>query len=250
MKTTRTKPIPNIPDRELYRPRFNPWCEVEGGFGGLMNRVQPYTLVSPESCFALHSLARQAAHLEGEFWECGVYQGGSAMLLAEVLGQHLEQHGLEQHGLEQHGNAKPTDLRLFDTFTGMPPIDPERDLPYPQRDQRTPEVLARAALGSVRKRLEGYSAVSFHPGLIPQTFNGHEAAAIALAHIDVDLYRSVRDCCEFIYPRLVPGGMMIFDDYGYPSCPGARRAVDDFFSTKPEVPLVSPTAQALVFKLP
>jgi len=42
---------------------------------------------------------------------------------------------------------------------------------------------------------------------------------------------------------------MIFDDYGFPTCPGAQQAVDEFFEDKPEVPLVLTTGQALVFKL-
>ena len=229
--------IPDIPDRELYRPRFSPWRGTEGEFGELMQRIRPFTLVSEESCFALFSLARQAAQLPGEFWECGVHQGGSAVLLAEVLRRHRP-------------DGQPPCLRLFDTFTGMPPIDPDHDLYYPKRDERAAEELD--SLVAVRERLAPYSdvGIEFHPGLLPETFAGQESARIALAHIDMDLYRSIQGACEFLYPRLVPGGVLVFDDYGYPSCPGARRAVDEFFADKPEVPLISPTAQALVFKLP
>ena len=43
------------------------------------------------------------------------------------------------------------------------------------------------------------------------------------AHIDVDIYQSVRDCISFIYPRLSPGGFMIFDDYGFPKLPGCTK---------------------------
>jgi O-methyltransferase len=60
----------------------------------------------------------------------------------------------------------------------------------------------------------------------------------------------VLDCCHFIYPRLLAGGFMVFDDYGFPSCFGARQAVDEFFAGRPEVPLVLPTGQAVVFKAP
>ena len=71
---------------------------------------------------------------------------------------------------------------------------------------------------------------------------------ISFAHIDVDIYRSTLDCCTFIYPRLSPGGFIICDDYGFPSCPGARTAIDEFFANKPEVPLVLPTGQAVIFR--
>jgi O-methyltransferase len=74
---------------------------------------------------------------------------------------------------------------------------------------------------------------------------------LAWAHIDVDIYTAVRDCLEFIYPRLVPGGTVVIDDYGFPSCVGARRAVDEHFADGlPEAPLCLPTGQCLIVKVP
>jgi O-methyltransferase len=66
--------------------------------------------------------------------------------------------------------------------------------------------------------------------------------------VDVDILDSVKACCEFLYPRLQAGGFLVFDDYGFPSCPGARQAVDRYFRDKREVPLVLPTGQAVVFR--
>jgi O-methyltransferase len=43
---------------------------------------------------------------------------------------------------------------------------------------------------------------------------------------------------------------MVFDDYGEPTCPGARKAVDEFFADKPETPIYIPTGQCLVHRLP
>jgi len=45
-----------------------------------------------------------------------------------------------------------------------------------------------------------------------------------------------------------PGGVLLFDDYGYASCPGARAAVDEFFADKPEVPVAIATGQCSVQK--
>lgn len=87
-------------------------------------------------------------------------------------------------------------------------------------------------------------------GFIPETFNGLEQQRIAFTHVNVDIYRSVVDCCGFIYLRLVAGSFMVFDDYGFNSYPGARAAVDGFFADKSECPLVLPTGQAVVIKLP
>jgi O-methyltransferase len=44
------------------------------------------------------------------------------------------------------------------------------------------------------------------------------------------------------------GAYMMFDDYGFLSCPGVKIAVDDFFKNKPETPLYVATGQCLVIK--
>jgi O-methyltransferase len=92
--------------------------------------------------------------------------------------------------------------------------------------------------------------VAFHVGFIPDTFAGLELARLAFAHVDVDLYQSALDCIEFVYPRLVPGGILVFDDYGFPSCTRAREATDQAFAARREKPIYLPTGQALVIKLP
>jgi O-methyltransferase len=64
----------------------------------------------------------------------------------------------------------------------------------------------------------------------------------------LDIYKSIVDSLNFIWPRLSSGGIIVFDDYGFPTCPGAREAVDDFFSGKSAIPLRLHTGQAIVFK--
>ncbi|MFN2445712.1 MAG: TylF/MycF/NovP-related O-methyltransferase, partial [Vicinamibacterales bacterium] len=194
--------------------------------GSLYEQVRTHAWAGAESCYVLYTLASQALHLNGELWECGVYRGGTALLLNKVI--------------ESRDNVdRAIKLRLFDTFEGMPEVDPHRDL------VRAGD-FAGTSVEEVRDRVTG-PHVSIHKGLIPETFEGLEQANIAFAHIDVDIYKSVWDCCSFIYERLVPGGFMIFDDYGFAECPGARQAVDEFFRGKPERPLVLPTSQAVVF---
>ncbi len=211
-------------DRELYAPLYSPWLG-SGPFEKLFDRVKPHTLVSVDRCYVLYTLARQAVSLEGDFWECGVYQGGTAVLLAEVV-----------------ATTQParTRLHLFDTFQGMPGTDPKKDL-HKRGD------FADTSLRAVRERVGREDVVSFHEGLVPDSFAGFEESHIAFAHIDVDIWQSVTDCCEFIVPRLVHGGFMVFDDYGFPTCPGAREAVDGFFRERLEKPLALPTGQAIVF---
>jgi O-methyltransferase len=225
--------VPDIPDGHLYRPLFSPW--FGGGdraFREMYEPIRPYSLVSSDRCWVLWSLARQAALLGGEWWECGVYKGGTAMLLA----------GLIERLRQELNQAQHLTLRLFDTYQGMPPTDAQRDV------HRAGD-FADTDAASVRARVP-QPFVHLHAGFIPHTFEGLHDAQIALAHIDVDIYSSILDCCRFIYPRMLAGGFIVFDDYGFPTCPGARQAVDEFFADKPEVSLVLPTGQALVFIAP
>uniref|UniRef100_UPI003D815E33 TylF/MycF/NovP-related O-methyltransferase n=1 Tax=Trichloromonas sp. TaxID=3069249 RepID=UPI003D815E33 len=134
-------------------------------------------------------------------------------------------------------------LRLFDTFSGMPETDTVKDF-HNKGD------FSNTNLTAVKKVVGERSFVKYEPGFIPDTFASHESAQICFAHIDVDIYQSVMDCCDFIFPRLVEGGFMVFDDYGFPTCPGARQAVDEYFSSQGAVPICLPTGQAIVFKPP
>ncbi len=132
---------------------------------------------------------------------------------------------------------------VFDSFEGMKTVDPKMD-----RHRRGD--FADTSLEAVRRVIGEDPWIQYRKGWIPETFRGLEDQRFAFAHIDVDLYMSVRDCCDFIYPRLNPGGAMVFDDYGFASCPGARRAVDEFFRERPEQVIVLATGQAIVWKRP
>ena len=226
--------LPGIPDRDLYRPfvnnwsTFSPWVQdpvIEGIIEQLLAN-QRITLVSRDRCWILMNLARQALNHEGEFWEAGVYQGGTALLLNKVI---------------KEGNSERK-LRLFDTFEGMPQPDA-------RIDKHRAGDFADTHIESVKDIVGRDSYIDFRKGFLPDTFKGLEDAVIAMVHVDLDIYPSIIDACEFIYGRMVTGGVMVFDDYGFHSCPGARKAVDEFFADKPEVPLSLPTSQCLVFKL-
>lgn len=206
--------------KSALRPLYSPWRSP--AFVAQYKKISPYTLVSEDRCYVLTSLVTQALRLDGEVWECGVYKGGTAMLLAECL------------------SAAPKALRLFDTFLGMPKTDSARDL-HEAGD------FSDTSFDAVRSRVGG-DFVHFHKGLIPATFSGLESARIAFAHVDVDIHSAVLACCDFIFPRLCVGGFMVFDDYGFPSCPGARSAVDEFFRNRTAFPLVLRTGQAVIFK--
>lgn len=161
------------------------------------------SLISPD---ILNELAHEARYVPaGDFVEVGVYQGGSALVLYGIAMQQGRQ------------------LWLFDTFTGIPYADPELGDRHKVGDFKDTNLDAlRAAM----------PAAQFMVGLFPETLKP-EPRAIALAHVDCDQYRSVRACIEELGPRMVPGGVIVFDDYN--ALPGAKRAVEEFYSGRVEL---------------
>jgi len=123
----------------------------------------------------------------------------------------------------------------------MPPTNKKNDL-HREKD------FIDTSLEQISAFVAHDERIHYIQGLIPDSFkNLPSDAQFAFAHIDLDIYESILNACEFLYPKMNRGGFMVFDDYGAPSCPGARLAVDQFFSDKPEVPLVLPTGQAVVY---
>ena len=217
-----------VPDDELYRPLFSPW-EGEPSFNRFYQPVKAHTACSRDRCYFLWTTLRQALVLGGDVVECGVYRGGTALLEAMTM--------------REASQSATRKLHLFDSFEGMPQTAEGIDRFRPGDFSTTSEA-------RVQSLLSDFPFVAIHAGFIPATFEGLEIEKICWAHIDVDLYQSVQDSINFIYPRLCVGGMMVFDDYGFPSCPGARKAVDEAFASRPEVPICLPTGQCLIIKSP
>lgn len=210
-----------MPNYECYEgDKFSPWLMDD--FKQIMTEVHDLSNMSPARCWTLHRLSKQQANCfpNAEFWECGVYRGGTAHLISKNLADQK--------------------FRLFDTFEGIP--NAREDI-----DGLNNGDFKDTNLNEVKRNLS-YGNLEFNKGLIPDTFEGKEDSKIAFAHVDVDTYESTLECCKFLYPRLLVGGVIVIDDYGFITCYGARKAVDEYFEDKLMVPLYIPTSQALIFK--
>jgi O-methyltransferase len=190
-------------------------------FADLLQDLRGLTLLSDDRLAILFQLANMARHIPGAIAEVGVYRGGTALLMARALA----------------GAGKP--LHLFDTFSGIPETDTDLD-------HHCPGDFNDTSLEKVRRLLDPFPGTHIHPGRFPETVpDTLRDQCFALVHVDVDVYGSALDCCAFFASRLSPGGMLLLDDYGFESCPGIRRAVDEFFTGKEQRPLYLPTGQAL-----
>ena len=222
-----------LADGEYYQrlstvePVFSPWQGCPE-FEAIFADVEPHTIVSRDRCYVLAGLAGYASQLDGDAAEAGVYNGGTALLLCRVLA------------------GSGSRLFLFDSFEGLPEGEPGKDGPFLPAGR-----FAAGAVESVERLLADFDDVSeIRKGWIPDTFDGLEDRSYAFVHIDVDLYQSTLDCLAYFYPRLVPGAVVLFDDYGFPAACGERHAVDEFLADKRESPISLPTGQAMMLKLP
>lgn len=205
-----------------YSPWFEPW------FQDIFAQLKGHTLVSEDRCYIVYKFGLHCKNVEGDFAECGVYKGGTAFLIAKLLGI---------------GNKPEKTLHLFDTFTGLGET---------ANDSSNHKVgdFGDASLGSVAAYLADFRSVVINPGLIPESFSPLRDSAFAFVHIDPALGQTVKDCCQFFYQRVTKGGVMLFDDYGFPRYKqSVKKAVDEFFAGKPEKPIILPTGQAVVLKL-
>jgi hypothetical protein len=192
----------------------------------LARSVRRYTMTSPERVFALVNAVRWLVgeKVSGAVVECGVWRGGSMMAVARAL---LE------------AGVDDRDLYLFDTYEGMTaPTAHDRDY----RGRRAAGKFKRTSLGAnssdwcratlteVQANLArtGYPSHRLHyvKGSVEQTVPASAPQQIALLRLDTDWYASTKHELVHLWPRLVPGGVCIIDDYGYWA--GSRQAVDEY----------------------
>jgi hypothetical protein len=181
--------------------------------------------------YTLDRLLRTTPNLPGSIIECGTYRG------ATLLGMT---HIVESRGFD-------TKLFGLDSFAGFPE-------PTPQDaggDGSFHPDIHKGGLGDTsyedllaRIRLLGFDRrVTLVKGFFEDTLRTLNGERFSLAHLDCDLYQSYMTCFEFLYPRMLPGGFMVFDDYASPVYLGADRAVNEFLAGKPEVLQYFPDAQ-------
>ncbi|HEY1602860.1 MAG TPA: TylF/MycF/NovP-related O-methyltransferase [Pirellulales bacterium] len=203
--------------------RISPLWKESAEFIEILGQIDGLTLISPDRCFILYQFARYARNLPGQLAEVGVYRGGTALLLASTCSEKQ--------------------LSLFDTFHGMPAVDK-------QIDHHRAGDFDDTSLEAVRARLRAYPKVEFFPGFFPDTARPVEDRQFALVHVDVDIYQSVRDALAFFYPRLVPGGIIVFDDYLAPTCPGVEKAIQEFLRTTANQLIQTTVSQCMLIKPP
>ena len=106
-------------------------------------------------------------------------------------------------------------------------------------------------LDVTKKNLKEFENMTiYHKGYIPEIFHNvpESPSSIVYLHIDLNSTPPTIDTLEYFFPKLISGGVILFDDYGWKNHKDTKDAVDEFFKNKPGILLHLPTAQAIFFK--
>lgn len=166
----------------------------------------------------------QISGLDGDIVECGVGMGTSLQIWTSLC----------------HDEGRRRCIWGFDSFEGFP--EPTREDTSPRNPKKgewkvsTPKTITNLFVRA------GFSAewVRAHLTLVPGYFEDslpkYTGESIALLHLDADLYQSYRTSLEQLYEKVVPGGIVAFDEYmgtfEHIHFPGARKAIDEFFQDR------------------
>ncbi len=171
----------------------------------------------------------------GDFVECGVFKGGSAMMIA---------YAMQQFAYEGRNTKK---LWLYDTYEGMANatihdeniLNQKADLELKKLTKRENQndIWAYSPLNYVVNNIEktGIQSqnVKYVKGLVEKTLLKNLPDKICLLRLDTDFYESTKIELETLYPLLEVGGILIIDDYGH--WKGCKKAVDDYFDNKKSI---------------
>ncbi|MDP3724317.1 MAG: TylF/MycF/NovP-related O-methyltransferase [bacterium] len=201
--------------------------DMDRAFQRIFRQCKPYTMTSIERMYALYKAVEYIvrADVPGSLVECGVWKGGSVMMMASTLKRMQETKRM---------------IYLYDTFAGMTkPTRIDRSIyssqPAIQVWRKTQERIHNAwnfvSLPEVKQHvfLTGYPKRKFVfvQGKVEETIPATIPSRIALLRLDTDWFTSTYHELTHLFPRLSRGGILIIDDYG--DYVGARRATDRYF---------------------
>ncbi|MCL2416546.1 MAG: TylF/MycF family methyltransferase [Bacteroidales bacterium] len=203
------------------------YVDMDKDFFPLYEVCRPYTMTSIERMYALYQAVKHVVqnNIEGDFVECGVWKGGSAMLIAATLDQL---------------RCYDKKVYLYDTFEGMSEpsekdknyagVDAKKQLTNQKNNKENSLIWAYCSIGHVKQNFSKINYpienVFFVKGKVEDTIHVDSHKKVSLLRLDTDWYESTYHEMKYLYPVLEKGGVIIIDDYGH--WQGAREAIDQY----------------------
>jgi hypothetical protein len=203
--------------------------EGEKEFQELYSFCAPFTMTSIERMYSLYNSIKYIINnnIDGDIVECGIWRGGSAMLIAKYL---------------KIKNIRNRKIYLYDTYEGMPKPS-ENDTNFIGENAivefskksigDNSSSWCAATIEEVKKNIysTGFEEdnIVFIKGKVEKTIpNMLPEDKIAILRLDTDWYESTKHELIHLYPLLVDNGVLIIDDFGH--WDGAKKAVIEYFN--------------------
>ncbi|MBR3368725.1 class I SAM-dependent methyltransferase [Candidatus Saccharibacteria bacterium] len=167
--------------------------------------------VSDKETMTILQLAEDCLSSEGDFVELGCFEGDTSLLLAEVL---------------KNNNSKKR-LWIYDSFEGLPEKT-ENDFSELGRDFKKGELFTTKRFVKQRFLRANLPVPRIKKAWFSELKNDDLPEKIAFAFLDGDLYDSIRDSLNLVFPKLNENGKIVVHDYNNPQLPGVSKAVDEF----------------------
>lgn len=187
-------------------------------FGKLYSKYKPFTMI-PEVFFKDNlELCMPLRFRNGALVECGVWRGGMIAAIAEIMGNERE-------------------IYLFDSFEGLPDASENDGVAALEYQKNTGAIdyhdNCKAEIEYAQKAMKLANAqnVKYVKGWFEKTLPGYEfKTPILILRLDGDWYDSTMQCLDNLYDKVVPGGLILIDDYH--TWEGCTKAVHDFLSKR------------------
>ncbi len=170
---------------------------------------------------AIGELLRTTLSVPGDLAEFGVWRGSTSMLLTKIL-KIVDPQG-------------PKVVHSFDAFQGLTEFAPQ------DGDATAQAGRYKGSLEEYQDLIELYQFqddIEIHEGLIEQTVPAFVAERpeimFSFVYCDTDLYESTAVVLEHIAPRVMPGGLIVFDEWNYSNFPGEGLAANEFLAAHRE----------------
>jgi O-methyltransferase len=222
--------VPDIRHAEIFPlATYSPWLADEE-FKWVFKVIENSTLVDQYRCYELWQLVAEASKLPcGDLIEVGVWRGGTGALIAKKC---------------QLAGIRET-VYLCDTFRGVVKAGLQDATYFGGEHADTAKELAVELCDSLK-----LDRVRILEGIFPEeTGLALRNCRFRFCHIDVDVYQSASDVVGFIWPRIVPGGILVFDDYGFYNCSGITQFVNQERSKLDRMTIHNLNGHAVVIKI-
>lgn len=180
--------------------------------------------------YILAKVAAIGARLEGDFVECGVDRGGTAMAVMTYLGDD---------------NFTGRNFYLFDTYRGLVQ---EQLTEEEKGTSLIRETRYTDSLSHVQNTFADRPFVKVVPGAVPHTLAEYKGDRVAYLHIDMNVSLPELEALKFFWPKLSSGAPVIFDDYGFKQHQPQRVALDQLAAEFGVEIIMLPTCQGLLIK--